>query len=242
MRIRCAFQCFAAVAAWLPAVASFAQSTTPRFGTSDLTYVRVTGQEFFPPDGSLGYAGGNSGLGRYPMAGGELRAALHVPGGAIIDSLELDFCNTSAINSIQLVLNECGALAANCSTVALVGLDPVLATGCMALSETAIGFTVDNVAGSLGLTANFGTPGATDTLKITSAIVGYRLQVSPSPATATFGDVPTGHPFFQFVEALAASGITAGCGGGNFCPDSPLTRGQMAAFLSKALGLHWADH
>ena len=47
------------------------------------------------------------------------------------------------------------------------------------------------------------------------------------------------HPFFQHVEALATSGITAGCGGGNFCPDHPLTRGQMAVFLAKALGLHW---
>ncbi len=48
-----------------------------------------------------------------------------------------------------------------------------------------------------------------------------------------------GHPFFQFIEALYASGITAGCGGGNYCPDSPLTRGQMAVFLAKALGLQW---
>jgi hypothetical protein len=69
--------------------------------------------------------------------------------------------------------------------------------------------------------------------------VRYRLQVSPAPATATFNDVPTNHPFFQFIEALAASGITGGCGGGNYCPDAPLTRGQMAVFLSKALGLHW---
>jgi hypothetical protein len=67
----------------------------------------------------------------------------------------------------------------------------------------------------------------------------FRRQVSPAPATASFGDVPTGHLFFQFVEALAASGITAGCGSGNYCPDAPLTRGQMAVFLAKALGLHW---
>jgi hypothetical protein len=64
--------------------------------------------------------------------------------------------------------------------------------------------------------------------------------VSPAPGSATFGDVPTSHPFFQFIEALVASGITAGCGGGNYCPDAPLTRGQMAVFLSKALGLHFA--
>lgn len=50
-----------------------------------------------------------------------------------------------------------------------------------------------------------------------------------------------GHPFFQFVEALSASGITAGCGNGNFRPSAPLTRGQVAVFLSKALGLSWPD-
>jgi hypothetical protein len=70
-------------------------------------------------------------------------------------------------------------------------------------------------------------------------IIGYRLQVSPAPQFADFNDVPTTHPFFQFIEALYASGITAGCGGGNYCPDSPLTRGQMAVFLAKALGLQW---
>jgi hypothetical protein len=66
-------------------------------------------------------------------------------------------------------------------------------------------------------------------------------QVRPAPATATFADVPVGHQQFAFVEALATSGITAGCGGGNFCPDMPLTRGQMAVFLSAALGLHWPN-
>ena len=64
--------------------------------------------------------------------------------------------------------------------------------------------------------------------------------MSPPPGTATFTDVPTSHIFYQYIEALAASGITSGCGGGNFCPDTFLTRGQMAVFLSRALGLHWA--
>ena len=33
-----------------------------------------------------------------------------------------------------------------------------------------------------------------------------------------------------------------GCGdGSNYCPDAALTRGQMAVFLAKALGLHWVD-
>jgi len=71
-------------------------------------------------------------------------------------------------------------------------------------------------------------------------IVHWKRQVSPAPATATFNDVPTGHWAFQFIEALADSGITGGCGGGNYCPDSPITRGEMAVFLSAALGLHFA--
>jgi hypothetical protein len=72
-------------------------------------------------------------------------------------------------------------------------------------------------------------------------LLGVRLlwfrQISPAPATPTFHDVPAGHIFFQEIEALAASGITLGCGGGNFCPDDYVTRGQMAAFFSRGLGL-----
>jgi hypothetical protein len=82
--------------------------------------------------------------------------------------------------------------------------------------------------------------GGPDT-QLLGAYIGYKLQVSPAPAVATFADVPTTHPFFQFIEALVASGITAGCGGGNFCPDTPLTRGQMAVFLAAALGLHFPN-
>ena len=32
-----------------------------------------------------------------------------------------------------------------------------------------------------------------------------------------------------------------GCGSGNYCPDANLTRGQMAVFLSKAMGLHFPN-
>ena len=78
-------------------------------------------------------------------------------------------------------------------------------------------------------------------VRIRSARVYYKLQVAPPPAVARFDDVPTSHPFFQFIEALASSGVTAGCSTSPpmYCPDAPLTRGQMAVFLSRALGLHW---
>lgn len=73
------------------------------------------------------------------------------------------------------------------------------------------------------------------------AVVHWRRTISPAPATATFSDVSTEHWAFPFVEALAASGITAGCSEDPplYCPDDPITRAQMAIYLSAALGLHW---
>jgi hypothetical protein len=71
------------------------------------------------------------------------------------------------------------------------------------------------------------------------ARIFWRRQVSAAPATATFADVPTTHPFFRTIEALSASGITAGCGPGHFCPNQNVTRGEMAALLARALGLQW---
>jgi len=64
------------------------------------------------------------------------------------------------------------------------------------------------------------------------------LGVTPtSPATPRFSDVPASHPFYAFIEEMAARKITSGCGGGRYCPDDPVTRGQMAVFLIKALGI-----
>jgi IPT/TIG domain/S-layer homology domain len=61
----------------------------------------------------------------------------------------------------------------------------------------------------------------------------------PPDCTGTvFADVPcTGGIFDAWIEDLAARGITGGCGGGNYCPDNPNTRGQMAAFLVITFGL-----
>jgi S-layer homology domain len=67
----------------------------------------------------------------------------------------------------------------------------------------------------------------------------WKRQISPGPSVATFLDVPTNHPFFREIEALAASGITLGCTATTFCPDAALTRAQVAAFLARALGLYW---
>jgi streptogramin lyase len=58
---------------------------------------------------------------------------------------------------------------------------------------------------------------------------------TPPPATGTvFNDVPSSNPFAPFIEQLAGFEISGGCGGGDYCPDNPVTRAQMAVFLLKA--------
>ncbi len=58
---------------------------------------------------------------------------------------------------------------------------------------------------------------------------------TPPTATGTaFADVPSAYWAAAWIEQLAADGITAGCGGSNYCPDDPVTRAQMAVFLLKS--------
>jgi hypothetical protein len=57
------------------------------------------------------------------------------------------------------------------------------------------------------------------------------------PAPEGFSDVRASNVHRQDVGALAASGITKGCGGDNFCPDRPITRAEMASFLVRAFDL-----
>ena len=53
--------------------------------------------------------------------------------------------------------------------------------------------------------------------------------------TPVFGDVPASNPFCRFIEELFRRGVVGGCGGGNYCPTSPVTRDQMAVFVLKTL-------
>jgi hypothetical protein len=58
----------------------------------------------------------------------------------------------------------------------------------------------------------------------------------PGSATDYFGD-DNASVFESNINALAASGITKGCDADAYCPNRPVTRGEMAAFLDRALGL-----
>ena len=59
----------------------------------------------------------------------------------------------------------------------------------------------------------------------------------PPPATGTiFTDVPASHPLGRWIEQLYHDGITTGCATSppRYCPDTSVTRAQMAVFLLRA--------
>ena len=66
----------------------------------------------------------------------------------------------------------------------------------------------------------------------------FGSSFNPSPATGTmFADVGASDFGANFVEEAAAQGITGGCDAMNFCPNDPVTRGQMAAFIKRTFEL-----
>jgi hypothetical protein len=59
----------------------------------------------------------------------------------------------------------------------------------------------------------------------------------PACGTPIFGDVLASSPYCKWIEELARRGVVSGCGGGNYCPTSPVNRAQMAVFISATFGL-----
>ncbi len=68
----------------------------------------------------------------------------------------------------------------------------------------------------------------------------HGLQAPPS-CTGVFADVACPGGFaVDYIEAIAGEGVTAGCGGGNYCPNAGITNAQMAVFMVKAFQIPYA--
>jgi hypothetical protein len=72
-------------------------------------------------------------------------------------------------------------------------------------------------------------------LAVAALILGGLVMPAPSRG-ASFIDTG-GHQFAGDIEWAYAEGITGGCGGGRYCPDAPVTREQMASFISRMFAL-----
>ncbi len=225
------------------------------YGTTAVSYLQIPASAFVPADSNTPYASDNYGASaRWPKGGSEtFSAPLHLPSGALVTYLELDYLDNNALATTYAGLYACDYLGQNCTTHPSAGSGPgdCLIAGyiCTGVADASPFFThayvdvsgegivADNFEGSMSLVVS---PEADDgSEKLAGVIVGYVLQVGVPTGTPTFNDVPAVDPGFQYIEALYASGITGGCGGGSYCPDNPVTRRQMAVFIAKALGLQW---
>jgi len=52
------------------------------------------------------------------------------------------------------------------------------------------------------------------------------------PDAALFNDT-AGNPFYGWIQKMGQLGITQGCAVGQYCPNDPVTRGQMAVFIMR---------
>ncbi len=86
------------------------------------------------------------------------------------------------------------------------------------------------------------TPGA---YPVDGELHAGRTPPPPQPMPSSgFWDVDDSHAFTEDVAWLAQEDVTRGCNApwnDEFCPDDPVTRGQMAAFLVRALDLPTGD-
>jgi hypothetical protein len=69
---------------------------------------------------------------------------------------------------------------------------------------------------------------------IRSIYGGEAAIPTPSPVAA-FTDVPITHPLYRYIQEMRRIGITRGCSPTAYCPDQPVTRGQMSVFIIRAL-------
>jgi hypothetical protein len=164
---------------------------------------------------------------------------LYLPSGASILGIELEACDTSTTGEVWAVLGYASGPGSPFYSLDQVTTGSVNTFGCARFQQQIAPHTVDN--GSKNYYFEVWNTSYDGSTTIQSVRVYYSLQVSPAPATASFADVPTSSPYFRFVEALASAGIVGGCGGGNYCPNNAVTRGQIAVFLAVALGMNYPN-
>jgi uncharacterized protein YkwD len=79
-------------------------------------------------------------------------------------------------------------------------------------------------------------PDRTVTRAQMATFIANALGLSPVSGSR-FSDVPSGSVHAGAINAIAAEGVTLGCGDGRYCPDAPVSRAEMASFLVRAFDL-----
>jgi hypothetical protein len=219
----------------------------PDFGTISCDVISLSAYDF-EPSRKAGYVTGvdDDGNGYSWATGGSnmlFIASVQVPAGVKIEYIGVRLCDTAPASSFTGVLND---VRQNGTTVQIVSVT-FPDTGCTTMfNPTDLGYDWDfNSTHSLDVYLFQQGPDVGGQVKFRGAEVWYTRKVSPAPANPSFIDVPITDPAFQFIEAFWKAGITVGCQAPGdplmYCPDANVTRREMAVFIAKALGLHFAS-
>lgn len=92
------------------------------------------------------------------------------------------------------------------------------------------GGAVDPVQGGLWVYGEYAKPRAGSAGRWGTWASYFPVTTSPQ-----FTDVPSTNPFYDPINVIRLWSITQGCSANRFCPNDPVTRGQMAVFIVRAL-------
>jgi S-layer homology domain len=217
----------------------------PEWGVTQYASHDIASEGFSPLQSGLAYTTNDpwkyftSGL----VGFGWFDASLNLPAGSKVIDFWVGVNDTNANGDLYGWLVQCPQLGGSCSFYP-DGSNAV----CKTSGTPGIAYIYCNLSSDNIVIDNFNnfyfvrvTTMTNDSSNEFSGMeVDYRLQVSPAPSVSDFTDVSTSNIFFPYIEAMFHSGITGGCTSTQFCPDSYVTRAQMAKFLSIALGLNWS--
>jgi hypothetical protein len=233
----------------MPASAAIAQS----YGDHDQV-LRIPASDFLGEDYVEGWIGPDGYM--YGAIGADTRvaAAIQLPDGAVVTRLcftTRDLTATPFLFYTSLRAEKLVPGGESPASKLLAQVDSAVHDGYGSSCSDALAITIrdridvdgDGTLDGAAYRASvfIADPGTDITVGFADVEITWHRRVHPPPQSPSFGDVPPDDGAYAFVEALTASGITSGCGGDRFCPDANLTRRQMAVFVAKALGLHWAE-
>jgi hypothetical protein len=181
----------------------------------------------------------------YDLGGRDWLAPLDLPDGALIQQICLYANDPSADTAVVAWIDAVEISGQHPLAQSIGGVTSSLGSG-YGYACSSVTYRIRDTAdidgdGLFNRTSYWVVAETQPTMGLGAVQIVWKREVSPPPASPTFGDVPATDGAWPHIEALAASGITSGCGGASYCPDATLTRRQMAVFLAKALGLHWTD-
>ncbi len=168
-----------------------------------------------------------------PSAPGTVTAA------SSVSSPELDVDSANNAFPVQTTVEACPPPAPTITAPSSVppataGLSASASSGAgHTATWTLTGGTIDSGQGTNQITFTSGDPGTTMLLEVVDSILGCDAPPASALISVDFLDVPPAHQFHDAVNTVARHGVTAGCGGGNYCPGDSVTRAQMAVFLLK---------